>query len=152
MFRRSGPRGRLTCSFPGSTCMSGALSSTLNTRGVWRPCCRETSARARRASCFAVIETISLRPEEFCGPSSAYTCNGQPLGLNSHTRQRGNRDSNRWIPILANAMAVAAGYSCHGENCTPLNPFTTRMGALGSINPGPKLTVIDGCNNSNENP
>src|SRR5882757_4288829 len=43
----------------------------------------------------------------------------------------------RWIPILANAMAVAAGYSCHGENCTPINPFTTRMSSLGSVTPKP---------------
>lgn len=50
---------------------------------------------------------------------------------------------NRWIPILANAMAIAAGYSCHGENCTPLNPHKTRMSSLGSL-PPPDLKVIDG--------
>lgn len=48
----------------------------------------------------------------------------------------------RWIPLLANAMAVAAGYSCHGENCTPINPFTTRMSQLGSL--PPDLTVVPG--------
>lgn len=33
----------------------------------------------------------------------------------------------RWAPILANGMAVAAGYSSHGENCMPLNPFKVQM-------------------------
>lgn len=49
---------------------------------------------------------------------------------------------NRWLPILANAMAVAAGYSCHGENCTPLNPHKVRMSSLGSL--PPNLSVIEG--------
>src|SRR5882672_372910 len=34
---------------------------------------------------------------------------------------------NRWIGLLADAMAVAAGYSSHGEHCTPLNPHKARM-------------------------
>lgn len=48
----------------------------------------------------------------------------------------------RWLPILANAMAIAAGFSCHGENCTPLNPFKVQMAQLGSL--PPNLSVIDG--------
>lgn len=47
----------------------------------------------------------------------------------------------RWIPILANAMAVAAGYSCVGENSGRVNPFQVRMSRLGSIKPD--LTVVD---------
>lgn len=31
------------------------------------------------------------------------------------------------IPLLANAMAIAAGYSSFGENCRMLNPFQVRM-------------------------
>ncbi len=31
------------------------------------------------------------------------------------------------LPLLANAMAIAAGYSCHGEHCRPTNPFQVRM-------------------------
>lgn len=51
----------------------------------------------------------------------------------------------RWIYIVANAMAIAAGYSCHGEYCTPLNKFKTRMTGLGSLlSQPPGLTVIDG--------
>lgn len=50
----------------------------------------------------------------------------------------------RWIPLLANAMAIAAGYSCHGENCQPINPFKVRMRSLGSVSSAPNLTVIDG--------
>lgn len=42
---------------------------------------------------------------------------------------------NRWLPILANAMAVAAGYSCHGENCQPLNPFKVQMMKLDAPRP-----------------
>lgn len=37
------------------------------------------------------------------------------------------------IPFIANAMAVAAGYSSHGENCQPLNPFHVRMMRLDKI-------------------
>lgn len=48
----------------------------------------------------------------------------------------------RWIHILADAMAIAAGYSCHGENCTPTNPHKTRLGHLGAV--APVLNVIDG--------
>ncbi len=36
-----------------------------------------------------------------------------------------------WAPALANAMAVAAGYSCFGENCQPSNPYRVRFGPLG---------------------
>ena len=35
-----------------------------------------------------------------------------------------------WAPAIANAMAVAAGYSCFGENCQPANPFKVRFGML----------------------
>lgn len=48
----------------------------------------------------------------------------------------------RWIHILAHAMAVAAGYSSHGENCTPTNPHQHRISYLGSV--APVLNVIDG--------
>lgn len=51
----------------------------------------------------------------------------------------------RWLPLLANAMAVAAGYSCHGENCAPLNPFKMKMMRLGTK---PNLTLIDGGDNN----
>jgi hypothetical protein len=41
----------------------------------------------------------------------------------------------RWMPILANAMAVAAGYSSFGENSGgPVNPFNCRMSRL-SVRP-----------------
>src|SRR5580693_2397514 len=46
-----------------------------------------------------------------------------------------------WLPVLADAMAVAAGYSSHGEHCNPLNPFTTRMSRLGPALK-PDLSVI----------
>ena len=49
---------------------------------------------------------------------------------------------NRWIGFLADAMAIAAGYSCHGENCTPTNPHKHRLANLGSV--APVLGVIDG--------
>lgn len=42
----------------------------------------------------------------------------------------------KWIPFLANAMAVAAGYSCHGDNCRPLNPYTVKMTGLSAKNYG----------------
>lgn len=37
----------------------------------------------------------------------------------------------RWLPLLANAMATSAGYSCHGENSQPRNPYRCRVTALG---------------------
>lgn len=52
---------------------------------------------------------------------------------------------NRWIGLLADAMAVAAGYSCHGENCMPTNPHKVKMGSLGRA--APVLDVIEGGKN-----
>jgi hypothetical protein len=39
----------------------------------------------------------------------------------------------RWMPFLAHAMAIAAGYSCHGEGCTLLNPFSVRVTGLDGV-------------------
>lgn len=36
----------------------------------------------------------------------------------------------KWVPFIADCMAVAAGYSCAGKNCTPMNRFTTQIGEL----------------------
>jgi hypothetical protein len=33
---------------------------------------------------------------------------------------------NAWLWWVANAMAIAAGYTSFGENCQPSNPFTCR--------------------------
>lgn len=49
---------------------------------------------------------------------------------------------NRWIGIIANAMAVAAGYSSHGENCQPINKYKVKLTSLGKI--APILNIIDG--------
>jgi len=46
----------------------------------------------------------------------------------------------RWLPLLAHAMAVAAGYSCHGANCQPLNPYTVQVGSI--VPPPPNLTIV----------
>ena len=35
------------------------------------------------------------------------------------------------LHLLATAMAVAAGYTCHGEQSQPANPFKVRMTSLG---------------------
>lgn len=37
------------------------------------------------------------------------------------------------VPFIANAMAVAAGYTSHGENCQPQNPFHVRMMRLDGL-------------------
>lgn len=37
---------------------------------------------------------------------------------------------NRWAWLVANSMAIAAGYSCHGENCQPLNPYKCRISGI----------------------
>jgi len=49
---------------------------------------------------------------------------------------------NRWIGLMAEAMAVAAGYSCHGEYCTPINPHKVKLSSMGRL--PPNLTVVDG--------
>lgn len=36
----------------------------------------------------------------------------------------------RWLPFLANAMAIAAGYSAHGEHARKSNPYKTKLGPL----------------------
>lgn len=63
----------------------------------------------------------------------------QRFGLDSSV----DRDEfNRWAPLLANAMAIAAGYSCHGENCMPTNAFTVRLGCISLTPPKPELTLV----------
>lgn len=46
----------------------------------------------------------------------------------------------RWLPILANAMAIAAGYSCHGENSGPVNLFNLRVS---QVSLPARLTVVE---------
>jgi hypothetical protein len=46
----------------------------------------------------------------------------------------------RWMPVLANAMAVAAGYSSHGESCEPLNRHKQKMTSLSLATP--KLAIV----------
>jgi len=33
----------------------------------------------------------------------------------------------RWMWLLANAMAIAAGYTCHGASCKPANLYQTKL-------------------------
>lgn len=42
----------------------------------------------------------------------------------------------RWLWFVANCMAVAAGYSCHGENCRPINPYMLRMSRIDRVQVG----------------
>lgn len=39
----------------------------------------------------------------------------------------------RWIWLLANGMAVAAGFTCHGENSQPMNRYNTQVAQIGAI-------------------
>lgn len=41
---------------------------------------------------------------------------------------------NRWLWIVANAQAIGAGYSCHGENSIPRNLYKTRLACIDEIN------------------
>jgi hypothetical protein len=36
----------------------------------------------------------------------------------------------KWLWWIANAMAIAAGYSCHGENSEPLNRYKCKVMGL----------------------
>lgn len=39
----------------------------------------------------------------------------------------------KWVPFLADAMAVAAGYSCFGEQSVKHSRFSTRMAGIAEI-------------------
>lgn len=43
----------------------------------------------------------------------------------------------RWVPFIADAMAVAAGYSCHGEQCQPMNRHKIKLTGIsaGDVEP-----------------
>ena len=44
----------------------------------------------------------------------------------------------RWLWIVANAMAIGAGYSCHGENSVYRpNPFKLKVMQIGSTDKEP---------------
>ena len=43
----------------------------------------------------------------------------------------------RWLPFIANMQAVAAGYSCHGENSIHRpNPHKVQVMCIGSVSKG----------------
>jgi len=40
----------------------------------------------------------------------------------------------RWLPMIANAVAIGAGYSCHGENSVwRPNPHKVRVSCIGTV-------------------
>ena len=40
----------------------------------------------------------------------------------------------RWLPMIANALAIGAGYSCHGENSVwRQNPHKVRVSCVGAV-------------------
>ncbi len=41
------------------------------------------------------------------------------------------------LRVIACAMAVAAGWSCFGENAKPLEPFRTRISGMGTMKDTP---------------
>lgn len=44
----------------------------------------------------------------------------------------------RWLPIVANALAIGAGYSCHGENSVDRpNPYKVRVSCIGTVHSAP---------------
>ncbi len=42
-------------------------------------------------------------------------------------------EAKKWLPIVAHAMAVASGHSCHGENCERMNLHKVRIAEIGKI-------------------
>jgi len=42
-------------------------------------------------------------------------------------------DAQQVLWLLANALAIGAGYSCHGENSRVSNPFKVRVTEVGSV-------------------
>lgn len=52
---------------------------------------------------------------------------------------------NTWLPLVADAQAVGAGYACHGAE-TKHNPFRVAMIGIGAVNveePKPGLHLVD---------
>lgn len=48
-----------------------------------------------------------------------------------------------WMPVVAHAMAIAAGYSSHGEHSQRVNPYGCKIAGLGEMPPEkPKLEII----------
>lgn len=43
-----------------------------------------------------------------------------------------HEECQRWLPWLANAMAIGGGYSCFGKNSQEANPYQLRMIGLSS--------------------
>jgi hypothetical protein len=39
----------------------------------------------------------------------------------------------KWMPFVAHAMAVASGYSCHGENSQIMNPHSVQLMSLDEL-------------------
>lgn len=53
------------------------------------------------------------------------------LGLDERFMVEGSKEEVcKWIGFIANAMAVAAGYSCHGENCRPINAHQVKLSGI----------------------
>lgn len=45
--------------------------------------------------------------------------------------------ANEVLWLLANALAIGAGYSCHGEHSQPVNPFKVRVMGIDFISTKP---------------
>lgn len=43
----------------------------------------------------------------------------------------------RWLPMLAHALAIGSGFSCHGENSVPHNRFNCKVMQIGSVDTEP---------------
>lgn len=40
-------------------------------------------------------------------------------------------EARKWIPLIAHALAVGAGYTCHGANCERANPHKIQLMQIG---------------------
>lgn len=38
-----------------------------------------------------------------------------------------NDEARKWIPLIAHALAIGAGYSCHGASSEKLNPHKCKL-------------------------
>lgn len=63
-------------------------------------------------------------------PNLTAIVTGENVVLNLDERfmiEATRKEASKWIWFIANAMAIGAGYSCHGENSVKPNPFNCRM-------------------------
>ncbi len=77
---------------------------------------------------------MDYKNTEICGPFNVnyVAVDGYEVPKLEATIHSGDQDGEcrKWASLIAHAMAIGAGYSCHGENSTKMNPFKIQLRKL----------------------